>query len=110
MAIRTGQLRDRVTLQRATEAADATGQPMKTWTPLADGAVWAQIVELSGREAILAGQMKSTLTHRVTIRRYTGLTSADRVIWGTRTLHIEYVSEPERPHGMYMEIGCKEAA
>lgn len=106
IAASAGELRERVTLQRKTETADAFGQKTGTWGAISGGSVWAKIEELAGREAIFAGQMKSVLSHRVTIRYFAGLTSSDRISWGSRTLNIKYVSTSSG--NAFMELGCAE--
>lgn len=91
--LRAGDLRHRITIQSATTGSDGQGGTTKTWATLAT--VWAQVRPISGREAVQAGQMTSTLTTTVTIRSRTDVTVGQRVVHGSRTLAIASVQDPD---------------
>ncbi|MFH1731833.1 MAG: phage head closure protein [Planctomycetota bacterium] len=90
-----GQLRHRVALQAATSAQDSYGEAIKTWATVKS--VWGRVEDLTGRELLLAQQVQSEATVRVTIRYPSGttLTSANRVVADGRTLEIVSVANPE---------------
>ena len=73
----SGQLGQRVTLERLETGADQLGQPVTTWTPLYT--VWAAVEPLTGREYIAATAAMSELTTRIRLRYRPGITPADRV-------------------------------
>jgi len=77
--MRAGELRQRVTLQEATEVRDSFGEVTKTWSDVAT--VWASVETLSGREFLEARQLQRATTVRVVIRWREGVTPAMRVRW-----------------------------
>lgn len=92
--IRAGDLRHRVTIQQATVTRNEFGEPVETWQDLAT--VWAEVVDLSGREFIEARQAPaSEVTTRVRIRYRAGIEPTMRVLHGARVLEIVAVLEPE---------------
>jgi SPP1 family predicted phage head-tail adaptor len=62
----TGVLRDRVTITRATTTTDSLGGQATSWSTLAT--VWGCFRGLTGREAMQASAVQSSMTHRLTIR------------------------------------------
>lgn len=84
-----GSLRHRLTLQRLADppVRDAYGEVTESWVALAT--VWGSVDQLGGREMTYASQRQSAATHKIVIRYYAGLTSADRVKFGTRIFNIE---------------------
>lgn len=82
MARRTAvsRLKDRVTIQTPTDAADAVQQPQQTW---ADGdSVWAEVVPAGGAEFVQDGAVTQTVAYRVRVRRSTAtaaVTARDRL-------------------------------
>ena len=53
-----GKARQRVTIERATEVTDGYGQIAYQWATLAD--VWAKVETASGRERVIAEQLRAT--------------------------------------------------
>lgn len=82
MARRTAvsRLKDRVTIQTATDAADAVQQPQQTW---ADGdSVWAEVVAAGGSEFGQDDTTTQTVAYRVRVRRSSAtaaVTARDRL-------------------------------
>lgn len=64
--MRAGDLRHRAVLQQQVNTTDSFGQQALTWTTLAT--IWCQISPISGREALLAQQVQSEITHQITCR------------------------------------------
>jgi len=64
--IRSGDLRDRVTLQNKVIGQSPTGQPTETWVDAFSA--WADMDPLTGRELIAAQQVQSSVTHNCTMR------------------------------------------
>jgi len=92
-----GDLRERVTLQQATETADGQGGTVRTWAALAT--VWAQVLAAgAGRE-----------NYAITIWRRTDVTPQMRVVWGSKTLQIEGVRDPDGRR-VWTTLDCVEGA
>ena len=103
--INAGQLDKRVKIQQATEARDAHGQPIETWSDLAS--VWASIEPLRGREFFAARQFQAETTHKVTIRHRAGIGPRMRLLFGSRVFRIEAVIDPRERHEA-LELMCVE--
>ena len=81
-SVRAGQLRDRVTVQTATETRAANGQVVYAWTD--NGEEWADVKFLSGLETIAANMQVSDTRCSVRLRYRDGITSANRIIFETQ--------------------------
>lgn len=90
---RAGQMKERLELQReGSEIYDALGQ-VET-LPETVATVWARVVPLSGREAVIARKQQASATHQVTIRYSSdtaGVTPEFWFLWGQRQLNIAQV-------------------
>lgn len=102
--INPGQLRERVTIQRATETRSAIGEATLTWTDFTER--WASVLSISAREFLLSGQQHTEVTHRVKLRWVTGLNSKMRLKWRGRTLEI--MSMLEQNNRSEHELLCVE--
>lgn len=92
--MKAGNLRHRVTIQRSTDALDATTQEItQTWTTLAT--VWAEVLDMSGSERFRAAQVQPGATVTVRIRYRDDVTSKMRIRHGSRYLNIESVIDME---------------
>jgi SPP1 family predicted phage head-tail adaptor len=81
-----GKLRERITVEVASEATNALGETVLTWATTSS--VWASVEGVSAREALEAGQQEVNITHRVRLRFLPGLTQKNRFSWRSRTLDI----------------------
>jgi SPP1 family predicted phage head-tail adaptor len=86
-----GRLRDRVTIQRATESRNSIGEVVQTWGTYAER--WASVEGLSSREVLLSGQQQTEITHRVRMRYVEGMTQQMRLFWRDRVLEITSLLE-----------------
>lgn len=84
--INAGSLRERVTVQQASESRNALGETVLSWATFAER--WASVEGVSSREALAAGQQDVTITHRVRMRYVSGMTQSMRFSWRSRTLQI----------------------
>jgi SPP1 family predicted phage head-tail adaptor len=84
--IDAGKLRERVTIQQASESRTAMGEVVQTWATHSER--WASVEGVSSREALDAGQQEVTITHRVRLRYLSTLTQNMRFRWRDRTLNI----------------------
>jgi len=105
MALDAGTLRERVTVQQATETRNRLGESVLEWATFTE--VWANVQGVSAREFLLAGQQQIELSHRVKMRYLTGLTSKMRLSWRGRTLEI--ISILEHENRSIHELICQEA-
>lgn len=106
-AVRSGDLRHRITIERATETVDALGDVVRTWPGTVLGVRWGRVVPLRGQEFWDAQRVNSKVTHKVTLRDITGLTTSDRFVHLGRTLNLEVQLDPEERH-ITREFLCTE--
>jgi SPP1 family predicted phage head-tail adaptor len=99
-----GKLRERVTVQQATQSRNSLGEAVMSWADWQT--VWASVEGVSAREALAAGQMEVTISHRVRLRYLTGLAQNMRLSWRGRTLDI--VSILEHNNRSEHEVICQE--
>jgi SPP1 family predicted phage head-tail adaptor len=108
-AYQCGKLRQVVTLQNpGPETFDSFRQPVPSWTTI--GVFSAQVRPLSGREAIVAKQVKAEASHMITMR-YLGpsvvINPTSRLLYGSRVFGIVQVINVEERHRWY-EIVAQE--
>jgi len=101
----SGRLRERVTVQQATDRRTPLGEATQTWGTFAER--WASVEGISAREFFLQGQQQTEASHRVRMRYLTGLTQQMRLQWRGRTLEI--VSILEHGNRTEHELLCQEA-
>lgn len=88
-----------------TNTRDTTGQPIETWEEASTR--WGSIEPLTGREYWQAQQVNAEMTTKITIRYCSGLTTTQRLKYGTRVfdiLSIQNIDEANK----YMVLMCKE--
>lgn len=106
-ALKAGELRDYVHLQKPTYTTDDAGAVMPTvWTTQAS--VWAKVDPLSDSMSAQAAQAFGSISHRVTIRYYPGITSGWRILFGTRVLDVVGPPRDVEERHVYMELRCDE--
>jgi SPP1 family predicted phage head-tail adaptor len=96
----------RIEIQRKTQTATAIGEMTDSWAALAT--VWAHIEPLAGKELYWAQQIQAEASVRITIRHYDGLTSKDRLKFGTRYYSIVAPPKNIDEKGCYDELLCTE--
>jgi SPP1 family predicted phage head-tail adaptor len=102
--INAGSLRERVTVQQASESRNALGETVLSWATFAER--WASVEGVSSRESLAYGQQQISVSHRVRLRYLAGLTQSMRLVWRGRTLEI--VSLLEHGNRSEHEIICQE--
>lgn len=103
--MRAGKLRHKVTLQSKSETRDDTGQVFRDWSDTAT--IYASVEPLSGRELVNAQAIESETTYRITIRHLAGVTTEQRIKFGSRYFEILSVINPEERNIM-LQLMCKE--
>lgn len=101
-----GRLRERITVQKATEVRSQIGETTLKWSDFAER--WASVESISAREFLLSGQQHTEITHRIRMRRLDGLSSTMRVVWRGRTLEI--MSVLDQNNRSEHELLCVERA
>jgi SPP1 family predicted phage head-tail adaptor len=100
-----GRLRKRITIQQPTVVRGASGEAQESWSTFAT--VWARVAPYEQRnrtvEGLQAASITNTQLHVVTLRYLPGLTTAMRVLFGTRILQVtEIVNLEERNREMHV--------
>ncbi len=75
------KLRHKVNIQFPTETQNAYGEPVPSWSNLAEG-VWASILPLSGREFFAAKQMNSEVEVKIGMRWRPDITAKMKIVHG----------------------------
>ena len=105
-AIRTGDLRRRITIQqRSSESPDGFGQASTSWTDVVS--TWADIQPMNGRELMSAQAQQSEVTHQVEIRYRTGVLPRMRVVYQSRVFDIQSVIDVGMQHRR-LQLQCSE--
>lgn len=91
-----GDLRHRIDIQSFTEAADAMGQRIETWSTATTR--WGMIRPLSGNERVSAMQVNEGVSHRIVIRYYSALTPSMRFKFQNRLFNIVNILDIEERH------------
>ncbi len=99
--MQSGKLRHQIQIHVKTETRGASGGVIKT--PARIGKVWASIAPLRTSETFAAQAVQSTVTHRITIRHFEGLTTDHRIVFGTRNFEINSVRNIDERNRM-MEV------
>jgi len=87
-----GERRHRVVFQRATESADAFGEPDQTWATLCTS--WALVQPLKGMERFKANEQQAEVDHRIVTRYRSELSDLgpkDRATYNGQTFDIKAV-------------------
>lgn len=105
--IRAGALKDFVTFTKPSDSADSSGQRNPVYVTHAQ--VWAEVVQLSGKELIEARQIYNAITTRVRLRwrDAVGVDGTMFVNVNGRSLAINSVIDVGRRNQM-TEILCSE--
>lgn len=88
----------RILIQAKAAGRDEAGGPINTWVNVlpGDGMVWANILDLTGRQFVAAGGTHNAVQTEIRIRRRTGLVPSMRVLHGSVVYDIQAVLERDR--------------
>ncbi|NJC33864.1 SPP1 family predicted phage head-tail adaptor [Sphingomonas jejuensis] len=97
-ALTPGDYRHRVTIERQGETPNGRGGRTVSWAPIARAAtVWAQVLALTGDEALRNLAVAARQSWRVTIRWRDDVLPTDRLVWGEQLLDIKALAPtPDR--------------
>ena len=88
--MRSGGLRHRVDIQEQTQTSDGMGGFSTAWASVTGmGSVPAKIMPLSSKEQLDAMKLESMITNKIRIRYRAGITSANRILFGSRIFNIK---------------------
>lgn len=104
--INSGQMREKVTIQKPVGQQSAFGEATLEWRDAAT--VSASVMGVRASDYFAAQQAGQIVTHRVRIRFFPGLTHEDRLVWRGRVMEISSVLERETRS--VHEILAREAA
>lgn len=103
--IKIGDFRHRITFQSEREVPDDAHGHTSIWDDVAT--VWAKVEPVSGNEFYYAQQLKTVITHKITIRYRSDITDLLRIIFEKRIMKIEsLINLQEREH--FMQLRCVE--
>src|SRR5687768_18306382 len=96
MSLDPGELRHRITIQRAIQQQDpVTGELTTNWVAVATN-IAAAIKPSSVREFVAAQAMQSQVTARIVIRYRTGLTAQMRILHGSKIYNPQgWLADPD---------------
>jgi SPP1 family predicted phage head-tail adaptor len=98
----TSRLRHRLSLQQEVSTPDGAGGYTRNWQEVAQ--LWAEIAPLSsnirGGEMLMAGQIQSRITHKVTLRYREGITAGMRLVFDAKVFNIRYVDDINKGNGI----------
>lgn len=95
--IRTGELREQITIQSLTESRDAVGGVVQGWATFS--APWARVVSMKGDEALRATADQAQHAVRFQMHHLAGVTTAMRLVWAGRNYDIREVDDSLRHQG-----------
>lgn len=84
-----------LTIQSATEAQDASGEPIETWADL-EADVPCEYIPVSGAEQFQAFQHLATATARFRVRYRDDLTRKMRIVFGGENWNLRHWEEDRR--------------
>ena len=102
-----GRLRDRITVQRLTQADDGYGNTVNGWANHL--ILWADVLETLGRERVAAGRIEAARTATIRIRASSdskGITEADRVVCRGQVWNIRSIAAMGRSNAL-LEMLCE---
>ncbi|MDX2027697.1 MAG: phage head closure protein [Alphaproteobacteria bacterium] len=105
--MRIGELRKQVAIQAETPTADNAGGYALAWTTVAT--LWAEITPLDGREIYTAQHLEGRVTHRVTMRWRSGVTTDMRLVYSDRAFNIRAVMNVDE-RNRWLELLVEEGA
>jgi SPP1 family predicted phage head-tail adaptor len=85
--MKAGELDKKVAVQQLTETADGQGGFTESWATVIEP--WAKIRPFSSKEKFFAGQVRAGVTHEVTLRYSSSVTTKGRILWGSRVFDIK---------------------
>ena len=93
-----GRLDRRIVIQVNTPPQNGYGESVPAWTVLAT--VWAQVIPVSGREAVTGGAIIAEADTTFRIRWRDGILPTHRISYGSNLYDIRHIAEIGRREGI----------
>jgi SPP1 family predicted phage head-tail adaptor len=103
--VNPAKLRHLVAIQSRATTPNAHGQLDDTWTTILTA--FADVEPVSGQSQESAGAELATVTHTITIRFRSNITTRNRLVYGQRIFDIVSVIDVEERH-FWLQLGCVE--
>jgi SPP1 family predicted phage head-tail adaptor len=100
--MQAGKLDRRITIQQPVETQNSFGEIVVSYTNFAE--VWAEVIPLSGRELLTAGQILPEATMRINIRWLAGINEKFRILYDNVAYDIQYIAELKRREGLQITV------
>jgi len=101
--VKAGTLNRRITIQQATTSADGYGEPIASWSSLAE--VWAEVLPLTVNERFQAQQINPEATVKMRLRHRDDVTIHMRVLYEGVYYDIQGVTEIGFHEGLELLCG-----
>jgi SPP1 family predicted phage head-tail adaptor len=102
-----GNFRHRLYVEAPYELPDGAGGVTRAFETV--GLIWGLVEPMGGTEVLSEDRLVQRMTHRITIRAFSGLTAAHRLRRGGRLFEIRAISE-DVPARRLMSLHCEETA
>ena len=105
--MKSGRMRQRITLQAFTETVDdSDGERIEAWTDAVQSPIWAEVLPLSGAELIAAAATSSRVKTRFVIRNRAGVVPSMRVVYRGTYYAIEAVVADNKTGNQWLTLHC----
>jgi len=101
-----GDLDRRLVLEAPVETADGAGGVTRSYLP--GMTLWASVEPVSARGTVVADAPGATITHRIIVRRSSGITTRHRFVEGTTIYRIIAIRDDATRR--FLVIGAEERA
>ena len=105
--MRAGKLNRRISVQQLAAGQDALGQPVQTWSLVAE--LWAHILHSSGIEMVKAGAEMSIVRASIRVRYTRQITAGMRVLADGYTYNVVAVL-PDMEGKQFTDLTCEIAS
>lgn len=104
-----GALRHQVAVQNPTRTPDGDGGYTESYAASSPSPVWAEIVPAtpSAIERVAGNTIEAPVTHIVTIRTHSGVTTKTRLVFGSRTFFVRGIQRVNEVTE-WMVLSCEE--
>jgi SPP1 family predicted phage head-tail adaptor len=92
MGVSAGRLRNRVEIMRLLDVDNGKGGYTSTWKPVSK--LYAEVVGLDGREAVIGQALQGISVFRVTVRWRRDVLPTDQLRYEGQVLNIKSISDP----------------
>ena len=106
--MQAGKLKHRITIQQRNSGRDAAGQPVLTWSDIAQN-ISASIIHQTGLQVLKAGAEVSIVKSSIRVRYITGITAGMRIVHGSTIYDIKAVL-PDLEKKQHVDFICESGA